>query len=83
MDGAFLAALAFGLALAFVAFFALGLRPTLFLPAAVLGPGFLEVEALVVRRVVVRPVCAFGRPAGFAAVVVAYDRVVKDSIRFD
>lgn len=76
-DGGLVVALFFGFAFAlvFFGFFAFGFRPTLFLPAAVFGPGFLDVEALVVRFAVVRPVCAFGRPGDFVVVAVAYVRV--------
>lgn len=61
-EGAFLTAGFFGLGAVLVAalvvFFVvvLGFRPTAFLPAAVLGPGFEDVDALVDRLAGVRPV---------------------------
>lgn len=63
-----------------VAFFALGLRPTLALPTAVFGPGFFA-AAFVVLLAGARPVCAFGRDAGLAAVRVAYVRVAMKHMR--
>lgn len=60
-----------------------GFLPTFAFPAAVFGPGFLAVvPALVVRLVVVLPVCAFGLPTGFeVAAAVAYERVEDVHIR--
>lgn len=73
----------FGLAGAFFAFgFGFGFRPTAFFPAAVLGPGFLGAAVLVLLAGV-RPVCAFGRPTGFAVALVAYDRVATKHMRLD
>jgi len=66
---------AFGPGVAF-SVFALGFAPTLALPSAVLGPGFLAVAALVVFFAGVRPVYAFGRLAGFFTASVAYVRVL-------
>lgn len=85
--GAFLTALfAFGFAFGFgpglaFAFFATGLLPTFALPPGVFGPGFLVAAALVVLLAGVRPVCAFGRPAGFPAAEVAYVRVASECMR--